>query len=167
MNKKITTSVVLGLMCFALTLGMFIQAKTVKGSNIVVSQNYEENELRAEVLKYKEKYDNKYKDLEKAEQELEKQREISTENNGGIIISKFYSENYIKCVTLYSDAKFLIMPKDDDKFDECIYSALYSKNASNEEVDPIQAIGNEIMEYSGYEETPTISPEEQRGDIIE
>ena len=58
-------------------------------------------------------------------------------------------------------------PKDDDKFDECIYSALYSKNASNEEVDPVQAIGNEIMEYSGYEETPTISPEEQRGDIIE
>lgn len=81
MNQKITISVVLGLMCFALTLGMFIQAKTVKGRNIVVSQNYEENELRAEVLKYKEKYDNKYKDLEKAEQELEKQREISTENN--------------------------------------------------------------------------------------
>ena len=42
--------------------------------------------------------------------------QISTENNDGIIISKFYSENYIKCVTLYSDAKFLIMPKDDDKF---------------------------------------------------
>ena len=81
MTNKITTSIILGIMCFALTLGIFIQVKTVKGSNMVVSQNYEENELRAEVLKYKERYDNKYRDLEKAEQELEQQREISTANS--------------------------------------------------------------------------------------
>ena len=43
-------------MCFALTLGIFIQIRTVKESNSTVSQNYEENNLRAEVLKYKEKY---------------------------------------------------------------------------------------------------------------
>ena len=55
--------------------------KTVKNTNMAVSQNYEENELRAEVLKYKEKYDNKFKELEKAEKELEEQRRISTENN--------------------------------------------------------------------------------------
>ena len=55
--------------------------KTVKNTNMAVSQNYEEKELRAEVLKYKEKYDNKFKELEKAEKELEEQRRISTENN--------------------------------------------------------------------------------------
>lgn len=81
MTKKITTSIVLGIMCFALTLGIFVQMKTVKNTNMTVSQNYEENELRAEVLKYKEKYDNKFKELEKAEKELEEQRRISTENN--------------------------------------------------------------------------------------
>ena len=81
MTKKITTSIVLGIMCFALTLGIFVQMKTVKNTNMAVSQNYEENELRAEVLKYKEKYDNKFKELEKAEKELEEQRRISTENN--------------------------------------------------------------------------------------
>ena len=81
MTKKVTTSIVLGIMCFALTLGIFVQAKTVKNSNMTVSQNYEENELRAEVLKYKERYDNKYKELEEAEKELEEQRKISTENN--------------------------------------------------------------------------------------
>ena len=81
MTKKLTTSLVLGIMCFALTLGIFIQVKTVENSNMAVSQNYEENELRAEVLKYKEKYDNKYKELEEAEKKLEEQRKISTENN--------------------------------------------------------------------------------------
>lgn len=81
MKNKKRISIVLGCMCFALTLGICIQFKTVKGSNSVVGQNYEENNLRAEVLKYKEKYDNKYKELEKAEKELEKERQNSTENN--------------------------------------------------------------------------------------
>ena len=58
MNKKVI-SIVLGLMCFALTLGICIQIRTVKDSNSTVSQNYEENNLRAEVLKYKEKYERK------------------------------------------------------------------------------------------------------------
>lgn len=80
-NKKMI-SIVLGIMCFALTLGICIQLKTVKGSNSIVGQNSEGNdELRAEVLKYKEKYDNKYKDLERAEKELEKERQSSTKNN--------------------------------------------------------------------------------------
>ncbi|MGN1297942.1 MAG: DUF881 domain-containing protein [Clostridia bacterium] len=80
LNKKII-SIVLGIMCFALTLGICIQIRTVTNSNSTVSNNYEENNLRAEVLKYKEKYDNKYKELEKAEEELEQERQNSTQNN--------------------------------------------------------------------------------------
>ena len=80
-NKKII-SIVLGIMCFSLTLGICIQLKTVKGSNSIVGQGtYEENELRSEVLKYKEKYDNTYSQLEKAEKTLEGERQNSTENN--------------------------------------------------------------------------------------
>ena len=63
MKNKKTISIVLGIMCFALTLGICVQIKTVRGSNSIVKQNYEENGLRAEVLKYKEKYDNRYKEL--------------------------------------------------------------------------------------------------------
>ena len=55
--NKTKISVVLGIMCFALALGICIQIRTVKNSNSTVSSNYEENNLRAEVLKYKEKYD--------------------------------------------------------------------------------------------------------------
>ena len=80
MNKKIV-SIVLGIMCFALSLGICIQIRTVKNSNSTVSQNYEENSLRAEVLKYKEKYERKYKELEEAEEKLETERQNSTQNN--------------------------------------------------------------------------------------
>lgn len=80
MNKKLI-SLVLGLMCVALTYGICVQIKTVNNSNSKISQNYEENQLRAEVLKYKEKYDNKLKELENAEKNLEKEREKATSNN--------------------------------------------------------------------------------------
>ena len=79
-NKKLI-SIVLGIMCFALTLAICVQIKTVRGSNFAISQNYEENNLRAEVLKYKERYDNKYQDLERAQKELEKERQSATQNN--------------------------------------------------------------------------------------
>ncbi len=84
MKNKTIISIVLGLMCLALTLGIFVQLKTVEGSNAVVAQNYEDNDLRAEVLRYKERYDNKYKELEKAEEQLEKERQNSTKNNSDL-----------------------------------------------------------------------------------
>ena len=59
-NKKII-SFVLGIMCFALTAGICIQIKTVKNSSSTISQNYQENNLRAKVLKYKEKYEDALK----------------------------------------------------------------------------------------------------------
>ena len=69
MNKR-KIGIVLGIMCFALTFAIAVQIKTVEGTNSTVSHNYEENNLRAEVLKYKEKYDNKFEELEKLEKEV-------------------------------------------------------------------------------------------------
>ncbi|MCI8383419.1 MAG: DUF881 domain-containing protein [Clostridia bacterium] len=83
-NQKMV-SIVLGMLCFALTLGICIQIKTVTGSNSIVGENKGGNdELRAEVLRYKEKYDQEYKELEKAEKELEKERQHSTQNNSDL-----------------------------------------------------------------------------------
>ena len=81
MTNKVKISIVLGIMCFALTAGICIQIKTVKNTNTTVSQSYTENNLRAEVLKYKEKYDNKIKEIEKIDKELETEIEKATENN--------------------------------------------------------------------------------------
>lgn len=80
LNKKYI-SIVLGLMCFALTLGICIQIKTVSESNSTVSQNYEENNLRSEVLKYKERYDNKIKEIENLDNELQTEIDEAAKKN--------------------------------------------------------------------------------------
>lgn len=82
-NRKVI-SIVLGIMCFALTVGICIQTKTVKNTNLTVSQNYEENNLKAEVLRYKERYDNLLKETEKIDNELKQKIEKATENNSGL-----------------------------------------------------------------------------------
>ena len=63
-NKKMI-SIVLGLMCVALTIGICMQIRTVNDYSTKIGQNYDQNNLRAEVLKYKERYENKVKDIEK------------------------------------------------------------------------------------------------------
>ncbi len=81
MTNKRKIALVLGAMCFALTAGICVQIKTVKNISSTISQNYKENSLRAEVLKYKEKYDNLLKETEEIDKELQKQIENATENN--------------------------------------------------------------------------------------
>ncbi len=81
MTKKRTISIILGIMCFALTFGIFVQVRTIRSTNSSIGQNQEANELRDEILKYKERYDNRFKELEEAEKELEKEREEATKNN--------------------------------------------------------------------------------------
>ena len=82
-NKK-SVSIVLGIMCFALTIGICIQTKTVKSTNSKISQNYEENNLKAEVLRYKERYDNLLKRTEEVDNELQQKIEKATQNNSGL-----------------------------------------------------------------------------------
>ena len=81
MTNKKAIALVLGIMCFALTTGICIQIKTVKSTNSASSQNYEENNLTAEVLKCKEKYDNLLKETEKVDAQLQEQIESATKNN--------------------------------------------------------------------------------------
>lgn len=68
-NKKI--SVLLGAMCFLLTIGIFIQVKTVSQSGTQAARTMGEKELRDSVLEMKEKYEKQYKILEGKEKELD------------------------------------------------------------------------------------------------
>ena len=81
MDKKIKTGIVLGIMCLALTVGICIQVRTVKQYSTKVGQNYDQNNLRAEVLKYKEKYENQIKEIEKLDNELEAKIEEASNKN--------------------------------------------------------------------------------------
>lgn len=84
MNNKIKISIILGTMCILLSYGIVAQIKSTNNIGGVASTNTNENELRDEVLRAKEKYDNLYKALEEAELKLEKERNNATQNNGGL-----------------------------------------------------------------------------------
>lgn len=80
MNKK-HAAIVLGVMCMLLCLGIVVQLKTIKSTVQETDPTFRENELRDEVLKWKEKYDTSYESLQKAEKELEQERSKALEND--------------------------------------------------------------------------------------
>lgn len=73
--KEKYIAIMLGVMCFLLTVGIFVQVKTVSQNSIKLGTNRAENELRDNVLKWKEKYDLAYDQLETKEARLDKLRE--------------------------------------------------------------------------------------------
>lgn len=80
MSRKMQ-ALILGIICFVLTIMICIQIKTVNQNGTTVSMNQQEAELKSQVLKMKEKYENQYAELEKAEKELEKTRKNITSHN--------------------------------------------------------------------------------------
>ena len=74
MNNKTKIGIILGTMCILLSYGIVAQIKSTNNIGGGASTNANENELRDEVLRAKEKYDNLYKELEEAELKLEKER---------------------------------------------------------------------------------------------
>ena len=79
-SKKIVCFV-LGIMCLALTFCICVQMKTVKQYSTKIGQNYDQNNLRAEVLRYKERYENMLKEIEDIDKALEGKIEQATNQN--------------------------------------------------------------------------------------
>lgn len=79
--KKKEIAITLGLMCLVLTFLIAIQLKTIKNASVTVGESLTENNLRDEVLKYKEQYDNAYRELKKAQEELESQRQKAAQKD--------------------------------------------------------------------------------------
>ena len=72
--KKSEFSIAIAVICFALTLGICVQIRTVASSSASVARTQAENQLRDSVLKWKENYDNSKSKLEYKEAELERLR---------------------------------------------------------------------------------------------
>lgn len=70
--KKISENLILGFMCFCLTIGIMVQVKTVESNKMITAKTIEEAELRDNILKLQEKYEEKYKNLNSANDRLEK-----------------------------------------------------------------------------------------------
>jgi len=79
--KKWKIALTLGIVCCVLTIAISIQFKTINDANSTVSQTLTGNELRDQVLKWKEKYDKASVDLKKSEQKLEESRLKATQND--------------------------------------------------------------------------------------
>lgn len=86
MNKKVQLLIIFALMSMALTFGICTQMKTVNNNGTTVNLTTQQSELKSEILKTSEKYDNLYEELDRLEEELEKERESSASNNSNLLI---------------------------------------------------------------------------------
>lgn len=75
MSKNLKISLILGIMCFFLTLGIVVQINTVSKSTTTVGRTLVENELRDSVLRWKQKYENAYEKLAQKEKTLNSLRD--------------------------------------------------------------------------------------------
>lgn len=79
--KKKQIAITLGIMCFILSIAISIQIKTMNTANSTASKTFEDNALRDNVLRWKEKYDNLSEELKRAEKRLDEVRQKATQND--------------------------------------------------------------------------------------
>ena len=80
MNKK-RICLILGFVCLLLTLAVVVQIRTINSKISSINPAYVDNDLRDEVLRTKEEYEEKFKELETAQVDLETKRAEATEND--------------------------------------------------------------------------------------
>lgn len=71
MSKR-KIAIILAIMCFMIVVAILIQIRTIEGINSPVLKSANDDNLRDEVLKWKDKYDTSASNLEKAEKKIGK-----------------------------------------------------------------------------------------------
>ncbi len=162
MNKKLI-GLILGVMCLILTCGICIQVKTVNSANSPLSTSSTENDLRDKVLKAKEKYDNKYNDLEKITNELEQERKNVTENNSELtsLEEQINQANKTLGLTEVTGTGVIVILKDNDTLNS--NSNIDLSNSIVHDVDIIAIVnelknaGAEAISINDHRVVPTTS----------
>lgn len=77
---------IFAVMSMALTYGICMQMKTVNNNGTTVNLTAQQSELKSEILRISERYDNLYEELDEVESELEKEREKATSANSDLAI---------------------------------------------------------------------------------
>ena len=80
MNKR-TEIIILTIMCFVLSIAISVQIKTVNNNGTRTGSSQSESNLKAQVLRMKEKYEEEYKLLEGLTDELERVRQDVASSN--------------------------------------------------------------------------------------
>ena len=94
--KNKTEIIFLCVISFILTMAITVQVKTVRNNGTTISASKAETNLKTQVLKMKEKYENEYSELERKQEELEKTRKSATSNDEELT----NIENTIKLIIL-------------------------------------------------------------------
>lgn len=79
--KRWKIALTFGIVCCVLTVAICIQFKTIDDTNSTVSQTLTSNDLRDQILKWKEKYDKASTEFENSEKKLEEARLLATQND--------------------------------------------------------------------------------------
>lgn len=80
MNKK-QIAILMGGMCCLLTIGIFVQIKTIASTASAFGKTQTENELRDSVSRWQENYENAQEKLDEKEKELENLRDQAASNS--------------------------------------------------------------------------------------
>mgnify|MGYP003302358133 CR=1 FL=1 len=134
-NKVV--GITLCIVCIFLTMGICVQIRTVESTNTIVLQNRAENDLRDEVLKWKEKYERAYETLEEKQKTLDTFRETtaSKDATSSVINDELALNNNLLGVTNLKGPGLIITLKDDP-------------NASRKNLGPIDDVSNHIIHDS-------------------
>lgn len=73
--------ILIGIVCLVLTLAITLQLRTMAGTDSTVTKAFVNDELRDKVLQWEERYEAITKSLEKSNEELEKVRTASSQND--------------------------------------------------------------------------------------
>lgn len=145
-SKKAIATTTLGVVCFVLTMAIAIQIKTTNNLNSAAAQTLEENELRDQVLRTKEKYDNAYADLQEAIKRLEEVRINATKDDteSQEKQKEIKLNNMLLCQTDVTGNGVTITLKDGSKNSSDILSSIVPDNSIIVHQSDLWAIVNDL-----------------------
>ncbi len=161
MNKK-QIAITLGIMCILLTSGIIIQINTIKKNSISNNIRTSNNDLRDEVLKYKEKYEKTYAELEESENRLEKARQEASKNNNSFaeMEQELKSMNSLLGLTDLTGEGIIITVADNENAsikDEDLSNELVHNTDIIELVNELKNTGAEAISVNGQRVVSTTS----------
>lgn len=88
-KEKVIISVIIGIMCFILTMIIFIQFKTIRHTDVNALETMQESELRAEITGLKTKYEETLSKLEETNSKIKEYVEtINTEKEASEVLQE-------------------------------------------------------------------------------
>lgn len=116
MNRK-QIAITLGIMCLVLTMAIVVQIRTINNTNQTTTSTFTSNNLKDQVLKWKERYDAAYSSLQVAEKNLEEVRKQASDNTEGATEKEeeLKRNNMLLGLTDVTGEGVIVTLKDNDK----------------------------------------------------